>query len=70
MIDKDEYFNRLHLELDKETDRSVAIIAVAIVDEALKRLIEKLLIKTKNKEHCIFSSANSPLGSLSAKINT
>jgi DNA-binding MltR family transcriptional regulator len=69
MINKDEYFDRLHLELDKETDRSVAIIAVAIIDETLKQLIERLLIKPKNKEHCVFSSANSPLGSLSSKIN-
>jgi len=69
MLNKDEYFDRLNLELDKETDRSVAIIAVAIIDETLKQLIEIFLIKPKNKEHCIFSSVNSSLGSLSSKIN-
>ena len=35
MMNIDKYFDRLHIELEKDTDRSVAIVAAALVDDVL-----------------------------------
>ncbi|MEM7803283.1 MAG: DUF4145 domain-containing protein [Pseudomonadota bacterium] len=64
-----EFYDRLHRELDRETDRSVAIIAAALVDSALQDLVQGFLIPSKKQDRCILSGYDSPLGTFSAKID-
>ncbi|MEY8198547.1 MAG: MltR family transcriptional regulator [Colwellia sp.] len=65
----DKFWNRLHLELDKESDRSLVIVAAALLDEALKKCVEKRMLPAKKKELCVFSGGNSPLSTFSSRIN-
>ena len=65
----DKFWNRLHLELDKETDRSLVIVATALIDEALKKCVEKRMLPAKKKELCVFSGNSSSLSTFSARIN-
>ncbi len=65
----DLYFDRIHRELDQESDRSVAIVAAALIDEALASLIERKLIPAEKNDFCIFSQINSPIGTFSSRIN-
>jgi DNA-binding MltR family transcriptional regulator len=65
----DKFWNRLHLELDKESDRSLVIVAAALLDEALKQCVEKRMLPAKKKELCIFSGGNAPLSTFSSRIN-
>ena len=65
----DIYFDRLHKELDKDSDRAVVIVATAMVDDALKEILKRKLLPAKDKEYCIVSSPSSPLGSFSSRIN-
>ncbi|AEJ01072.1 hypothetical protein Nit79A3_1228 [Nitrosomonas sp. Is79A3] len=69
MMNIDKYFDRLHIELEKDTDRSVAIVAAALVDDVLKELLARKLLPHKDKENCIFSKPGSPIGSFSSRIN-
>lgn len=69
MNKSDVYFDRIHKELDEDSDRAVVIVATAMVDDALKELINAKLLPAKNKEHCIISNPSSPLGTFSSRIN-
>jgi DNA-binding MltR family transcriptional regulator len=65
----DKFWDRLHLELEKETDRSVVIVASALLDEALKESVKARLLPAKKTELCILSGGNSPLSTFSSRIN-
>ena len=65
----DKYWDRLHLELDHETDRSIVIVAGALLDEALKETIKAAIIPAAKKDWCVFSGSNSPISSFSARID-
>jgi DNA-binding MltR family transcriptional regulator len=65
----DKFCDRLHLELGKETDRSVAIVASALLDEALKESVKARLLPARKNEWCILSGGNSPLSTFSSRIN-
>ncbi len=66
---RDKFLDRLHKELDKETDRSIVIVAGALLDEALKEIIKACLLPAVKRENCVFSSSNSPISSFSSRIN-
>jgi len=61
--------NWIHLELDCETDRSIVIVAGALLDEGLKKIIITGLIPAAKKDWCVFSGGNSPISSFSARID-
>jgi len=65
----DKYWDRLHHELEHETDRSIVIVAGAILDDALNEIIKSYLVPSERKEWCVFSGGNSPISSFSARIN-
>jgi DNA-binding MltR family transcriptional regulator len=65
----DKFWERLHLELEEETDRSVAIVASALLDEALKESVKARLLPARKNEYCILSGGNSPLSTFSSRIN-
>jgi DNA-binding MltR family transcriptional regulator len=65
----DKFWDRLHLELNSETDRSIAIVAGALLDETLKETIKARLLPAVQKERCVISASNSPIGSFSARID-
>jgi DNA-binding MltR family transcriptional regulator len=65
----DRYWDRLHKELDNETDRSIVIVACALLDEALKETIKARLLPAAKKDWCVFTGGNSPISSFSARIN-
>ncbi|MEN9657946.1 MAG: hypothetical protein RL571_1411 [Pseudomonadota bacterium] len=59
----------MHNELGKDSDRSVAIVAAALVDDVLMQLLSKKLLPAKDVNNCIYSNQSSPLGSFSSRIN-
>lgn len=65
----ERFWDRLHFELDKETDRSVVIVASALLDEALKESATALLLPARKSEWCLLSGGNSPLSTFSSRIN-
>lgn len=69
MSQENDYFERLHLGLQRDSDRSVAIVAAALLDEALANSLKAKLLPAIKKENCIFSSPQSPLGSFSSRID-
>jgi DNA-binding MltR family transcriptional regulator len=57
-------------ELEAQTDRGAAIIAAAIVDDALSNALKSRLILTENLSDRLFShEKNGPLANFSAKID-
>ena len=64
----DKYWERLHF-LNNETDRSIVIVAGALLDEALKELLKAKLLPSQKKERCVLTGSNSPIGSFSARID-
>jgi DNA-binding MltR family transcriptional regulator len=64
-----KFWDRLHLELDTETDRSIAIVAGALIDEALKETLKALFIPALKRDRCVLNGVNSPIGSFSSRID-
>jgi DNA-binding MltR family transcriptional regulator len=64
-----KFWERLHLELDTETDRSISIVAGALIDEALKETLKARLIPAVKKDRCVLNGGNSPIGSFSSRID-
>ncbi len=50
-------------------DRSAAIVAAAMLEEALRRQIEAFILPPTNRERDILSRTDAPLGTFSAKID-
>jgi DNA-binding MltR family transcriptional regulator len=59
----------IHNEINAQTDRGAAIIAAAILDDALEDALRTRLILTASLSDRIFSSENGPLARFSAKID-
>jgi DNA-binding MltR family transcriptional regulator len=55
--------------IDEKTDRGAAIVAMAILDERLKTLLEHHFIKDENLEKHLFGLDRPPLGTLAGKIH-
>ncbi len=65
---RSELFIEYHELLSAESDRGTVIVAVSILDIALKNLIVSNLLPSLKKEDKLINGAYSPLGSFSAKI--
>lgn len=55
-------------ELKKETDRGMAILGAAMLDEKLKTILTNFLIKGKQAER-LLNGPNAPIGTFSAKLD-
>jgi hypothetical protein len=55
--------------IDERTDRAVAIVAMAILDERLRTLLEHHFIKDERLEGYLFGFDRPPLGTLVGKIH-
>ncbi len=67
-------FHRIRMELDRESDRGVALLSAAYVDAFLEKAVKSRLCdmavpKGSTLFDRLFQSANPPLGSFSAKID-
>ncbi len=65
----DEWLETIHREFERETDRAAAIVVAAMLDEALKMLIEKRLVAAASATHSILERYDAPLGSFAARID-
>lgn len=64
----DEHIQDILHELDNQSDRGVALIAAAIVDLSLGRLMRCRLVDYKNCSEILFEKEGAPLSAFSAKI--
>ncbi len=56
-------------EIEKQTDRGAAIIAAAVIEDVLERLITARFVELPSKrKKALFDQSNGPLSSLSSKI--
>jgi DNA-binding MltR family transcriptional regulator len=65
-LDKPYYIRFLN-EMDQESDRGVAVIGAAIIDDYMEQLITAFLVS--NREIGSFLSYNGPLGTAGARKN-
>ncbi len=68
----DPYYARLREFLDasrSESDRGRALIAASLIEEMLEEIIRAFLLKERSVER-LFTGANPPLSTLSAKAST
>jgi DNA-binding MltR family transcriptional regulator len=56
-------------EFKKESDRGSVIVAAALLDDSLARLIQTRLVTSPERDDELFVGANAPLNSFSSKIN-
>ena len=63
-----DYFNVLHDEFHKETDRAAVILAASIADELLRTLLAAHLVPISSASDELFDGANAPLGTFSSRI--
>jgi DNA-binding MltR family transcriptional regulator len=63
-----DYYDALHLEFGKETDRAAVILTASIADELLRTLIAARLVPVSSSNDDLFDGANAPLGTFSARI--
>ncbi|MEX1231864.1 MAG: hypothetical protein WEB58_16585 [Planctomycetaceae bacterium] len=61
-------WHRVIDELDRESDRGVALIAAAFLDTALRSLLEASLAGGQTVADKLFNSPNAPLGTFSSRI--
>jgi hypothetical protein len=64
----DYWLQAIHDEFYKESDRAAGIVAAAMLDDALRVLIEKLLVPTL-KDSSLTSNSRGPLSTFSARID-
>ena len=60
---------RLHEAFSGESDRAAAIVAGALLDEAVLRLLDRRLAPAPHKDRSITGGANAPLGAFSTRID-
>lgn len=65
----DEWLEAVHREFARETDRAAAIVAAAMLDEALRVLIDKRLVPAPSPERSILERHDAALGSFAARID-
>lgn len=63
-----DYFDILHSEFDKESDRAAVILAGSIVDELLKSLLSAHLVAVTSSKDDLFDGPNAPLSDFNARI--
>jgi DNA-binding MltR family transcriptional regulator len=63
-----DYFDILHDEFAKESDRAAVILAASVADELLRGLLMARLVAVTSSNDELFDGANAPLGTLSARI--
>jgi hypothetical protein len=56
------------LEFKKESDRAAVILTAAMLDEALKDLLEAFLVPCPSSEDKLFDGASAPMSSFSSRI--
>ena len=65
----DHFDSILENGLEKESDRAVVIIAVALFDEALLNLLKASLVPNPTTSDDLFDSPNAPFSTFSTKIS-
>jgi len=55
-------------EFEKESDRAAVILTAAMLDEALRELVESFLIPCSASDDPLFDGANAPIGTFSSRI--
>ena len=65
----EDWLEAVHREFAREPDRAAAIVAAAMLDEALGLLLDKRLLPALKKERDVLSGATAPLGAFSARID-
>jgi DNA-binding MltR family transcriptional regulator len=63
-----DYFDVLHNEFDKESDRAAVILAASVADELLGTLLSAYLVPVSSSNDELFDGANAPLGTFSSRI--
>jgi DNA-binding MltR family transcriptional regulator len=64
----EEWLNALEKEFRTESDRGAALVAAAMLDDALRELLGKHLVKPDNKDRDLLGRSK-PLGTFSARID-
>ena len=62
------YYDILHAEFDKESDRAAVILVGSIVDELLKSLLSAHLVAVTSSKDDLFDGPNAPLSDFNARI--
>jgi len=62
------YYNVLHGEFTKESDRAAVILVAAIIDDLLRSCLASRFVATTSNEDALFDGANSALGNFSSRI--
>ena len=62
------YYNVLHGEFAKESDRAAVILVAAIIDDLLRSCLASRFVATTSNEDALFDGANSALGNFSSRI--
>lgn len=65
----EEWLEAIHRAFFVESDRSAAIVAAAMLDDALKCLLTRRLVPAVSRERSIVEGANAPLATFSARID-
>jgi hypothetical protein len=65
----DDWLDAVHQEFARESDRAAAIVVAAMLDEALRSLIERRLVEPQDPNRSILNGPNAPLASFSARID-
>ena len=64
-----EGYQRLQTELEKESDRGAVLVGAAMLEEALKDVLEAHLVPNPGSSDPLFEGPTAPLQSFSAKID-
>ncbi len=63
-----DYFEVLHADFDKESDRAAVILTASITDELLKSLLTAKLVPVTSSTDELFDGPNAPLQTFSSRI--
>lgn len=63
-----DYFQILHRDFAKESDRAAVILAASAVEELLRTILIARLVAVTSSSDELFDSATAPLGTLSSRI--
>lgn len=63
-----DYFQILHDEFQKESDRAAVVLTASIMDELLRTLLAARLVPVTSSNDELFDGANAPLGTFSSRI--
>lgn len=63
-----DYFDVLHAEFSKESDRAAVILTASIADELLRRVLIGRLVPVSSSSDDLFDGGNAPLSTFSSRI--